>query len=131
RNELRHEPNHLIDLMSTCVELAGADYPETINGRDITPKEGRSLVAGFEGDRAEERVLMFEHFGKAAIRKGDWKLVRVGAKSPWELYNIKEDRSELNNLRAKYPVRVAELAKLWKQEADRTLIFPKPVRKKK
>lgn len=130
RNELRHEPNHLIDLMATCVELAGADYPETFNGKDIIPKEGRSLVAGFKADREEERVLMFEHFGKAAIRKGSWKLVRSGMRAPWELYNIDKDRSELNNLSKEQPELAAELAKLWESEAHRTLIFPKPGKRK-
>lgn len=126
RNELRHESNHLIDLMATCVDLAGADYPETYNGHNILPKEGRSLKAGFDRDRAQERVLMFEHFGKAAIRKGPWKLVRAGANAPWKLYNIENDRSELHDLSAEHTDLATKLEQLWEAEANRTLIFPKP-----
>jgi arylsulfatase A-like enzyme len=125
-NELRSEPGHLIDLMATCVELSGATYPEQFKGRDILPMEGRSLVGGFDGDRDEERVLMFEHFGKAAIRKGPWKLVRPGAKKAWELYDIETDRSEMHDLSGKYPEKAAELQQLWEAEARRTLILPKP-----
>ena len=78
RNELRHEPGHLIDFMPTFVELAGADYPGEFDGHSIPPMEGRSLVAGFSEDRPDEdRVLIWEHYLNAAIRKGRWKLVRL------------------------------------------------------
>lgn len=130
RNELRHEPGHLIDIMATCVELSGADYPKRLADHDILPMEGRSLVTGFDGDRSEERTLLFEHFGQAAIVKGPWKLVRTGETRPWELYAIDKDRTELNDLGKKNPEIVRELGELWHKEAERTYIYPKPVRKK-
>jgi hypothetical protein len=77
RNELRHEPGHLIDIMATCVELSGAEYPARFADHDILPMEGRSLAGGFAADRKEERTLLFEHFGRAAIRKGT---VEAGAR---------------------------------------------------
>lgn len=131
KNELRHEPGHLIDIMATCVELAGADYPKQFADHDILPMEGRSLVGGFIGDRKEERSLMFEHFGKAAIRKGSWKLVREGQNQPWELYQIDRDRTELNDLSMDHPEKVKELQELWESEAKRIFIYPKPKGKKR
>jgi arylsulfatase len=131
RNELRNEPGHLIDLMATCIELSGGQYPARFADHDILPMEGRSLVGGFAADRGEERTLLFEHYGRAAIRKGPWKLVRAGETRPWELYAIEEDRTELNDLSKTHPEKVRELSELWKKQAVRTYIYPKPEGKKK
>ncbi len=130
-NQLRHEPGHLIDIMATCVEISGAEYPARFADHDILPMEGRGLAGGFAADRKEERTLLFEHFGKAAIRKGPWKLVRAGETQPWELYAIEEDRTELNDLSEKNPEKLRELRELWEKEAKRTYIYPKPEGKKK
>ncbi|MGB0767956.1 MAG: arylsulfatase, partial [Phycisphaeraceae bacterium] len=69
-----------------------------------------------------------EHFGKAAIRDGQWKLVRAGANKPWELYDMHRDRSETNNLAEAMPDKVKALANRWQTEANRTLILPRPSR---
>ncbi|MFK7852329.1 MAG: arylsulfatase [Akkermansiaceae bacterium] len=131
KNEIRHRPGHLIDIMATCVELSGASYPKTFNGNDIQPLEGQSLMASFAKDEDPDRVLLFEHFGKAAIRKGDLKLVRLGYNKPWELYDIKKDRSELNDLTEEHPDKAKELAELWEESAQRTRIYPLPNARKK
>ncbi len=125
-NDLRHEVGHLIDLMPTFVEVAGAKYPATFADHAIQPMEGRSLVDGFDKDRAEERLLIWEHLGNAAVRKGDWKLVRLKQEIPWELYDMAKDRSEMNDLAGEQPDRVAALAALWEKHAHRTRIFPLP-----
>ncbi|MFU8893255.1 MAG: arylsulfatase [Luteolibacter sp.] len=130
RNELRHEPGHLIDIMATCISISGANYPTRFADHDIIPLEGRSLRDGFTADRQEERTLLFEHYGAAAIRKGPWKLVRAVDTRPWELYNIEKDRTELNDLSKEHPEKVRELSELWEQEAKRILIYPKPERKR-
>ncbi len=131
RNQLRQEPGHLIDIMATCVELSGAKYPARFADHEILPLEGRSLAGGFAADRKEERALLFEHYGRAAIRKGPWKLVRAGETQPWELYAIEEDRGESTNLSQKNPEKARELRELWEKEAERTYIYPKPGSKKK
>jgi arylsulfatase len=133
RNELRHEPGHLIDLMATCVDVGRAAYPKESGGREIQPMEGRSLVPGFAGDRDAERVLIWEHYGNAAIRQGKWKLVKLQGKAAgaakgggWELYDIEKDRSELNNLAGVHLDKAVELAALWTRHAHRTKVFPRP-----
>eukprot|EP00752_Nemacystus_decipiens_P015009 g13365.t1 len=124
--ELRHRIGHLIDVMPTFLEVADAAYPKSFNGQTILPLEGESLVASFKQDEQPDRALMFEHFGKAAIREGRWKLVRGGADKPWELYDMANDRSEMNDLAQAMPEKVKELAENWEAEAERTLILPRP-----
>ncbi|MEO0476095.1 MAG: sulfatase-like hydrolase/transferase, partial [Planctomycetota bacterium] len=124
--ELRERIGHLIDVMPTFLEVAGADYPEAYNGQTLTPLEGASLVASFEKDEQLDRVILFEHYGRAAIRAGKWKLVRPGMNKPWELYDMEKDRSEVNNLADAMPDKAKELGGKWEAEAKRTLILPRP-----
>ncbi|HUT95927.1 MAG TPA: arylsulfatase [Thermoguttaceae bacterium] len=122
------QPGHVIDVMATCVELAGAPYPEQHQGRRIVPLEGKSLVPIFRGGhRAGHNALFFEHFGAKAVRCGEWKLVAQPG-GPWELYHVAADASETVNLADKHPERVQELAAMWESWAHRTSVFPQPER---
>lgn len=122
-DSLCHVPAQLPDIMATCVELAGAKYPETFNGTPILPHEGHSLTSLFNGKAFPRETLFWEHEGNCAVRKGKWKLVR---KYPgeWELYNIVEDRTELNDLSAKHTDVVQELSSLYQNWAERCSIQP-------
>lgn len=124
RGKLEQQPGHLIDLMATCVDLAGARYPGEFSGEKITPMQGVSLRPAFEGrtlPRAEP--LCWEHEGNRAIRVGDWKLV-MKHNAPWELYNIETDRTEQKNLAAEQPDRVRAMEAQWKTWADRVGVEP-------
>ncbi len=95
---ITHTPAHIIDIMATCLEISGAAYPAEYNDKPITSLAGESLLPVFYGQPWQrERPLFWEHEGNRAVRANEWKLVR---KYPgtWELYNIVEDRTELNNL---------------------------------
>jgi len=114
------KPAHIIDLMATCLDLAGATYPKVYHGNSITPTEGISLVPVFKGQTWKgHNELFFEHEGNRAVRQGDWKLVSQRPENKWELYNISIDRSELNDLSVKYPQKVAELEALYNKWAAR------------
>jgi arylsulfatase len=120
--ELRHQPGHLVDIMATCVEISDAKYP----GAPILPMEGRSLVPAFDNQPIQRDALYWEHEGNAAIRVGDWKLVRLGRNGAWELYNLKTDRTEQRDLAGVEPDRVQELAAKWEDWAERALVKPYP-----
>jgi arylsulfatase len=135
KNELRDQPGHLIDIMATCVDVAGADYPKEYKGKEIIPMEGRSLVPAFTDQAIERDALFWEHEGNRAIRVGKWKLVaRAWTDSKfgrddlnkWELYDLEDDRTETKNLINKYPDRVKEMAALWESEAKRLGVLPWP-----
>lgn len=131
KGELRHEPGHVIDIMATLVDVAGATYPLKIEGRSVLPMEGKSLVPAFVNRPIERDALYWEHEGNAAIRVGDWKLVRLHEDGVWELYNLKADRSEQHNLAMKFPERVKELAAKWEAWAKRANVVPVPPKKRK
>jgi arylsulfatase len=124
--QLRTQPGHLIDIMATCVDVAGAAYPKEFKGQAIQPMEGRSLVPAFDSKPIQRDALFWEHEGNAAIRVGDWKLVRLGRSGPWELYDLKADRTEQRDLAAAQPERVKELAAKWDAWAARAQVKPYP-----
>lgn len=122
RGELRHQPAHLIDLMPTFVEVSGSGYFTELNGRQIQPMEGESLVRSFDSTEIKPRTLYWEHEGNRAIRDGDWKLVGSRNK-PWELYHIANDRTELQNLIEEQPDRAKSLQAKWDAWADRVNVL--------
>lgn len=105
-----HQVGHVIDVLPTCLEAAGAIYPADHKGKPIAPADGISLVNAFKGERCERpQPLFWEHEGNRAVRSGKWKLVARHLR-PWELYDLEADRTELNNLAAQNPDRVNALA---------------------
>ena len=117
------EPTHLIDLMATCVDLSGAQYPATYKGNKIIPMEGESLRPIFEGRPFKrENALYFEHMGNRAVRQGKWKLVSAGRRGKWELYNMETDRTELNDLANKMPEKVKAVSALYDAWSERCFV---------
>ena len=127
------EIGHVMDIMATCIDMAGATYPTKYKGNDIIPLEGKSLVPIFKtGHREGHDYLGFEHYNERAFLSYDgWKLVRPGENAKWELYNLNEDRSEMHNLAAQYPEKVAEMTKAYEAWAKRCMVEPYPGQKKK
>ncbi|WP_039961526.1 arylsulfatase [Rhodopirellula europaea] len=125
-------PTHVIDLMATCVDLAKAEYPTRFNGNEIHPLEGQSLQPLLTGTgEFAERALYWEHEGNAAVRAGNRKLVRQGARGEWELFDLGTDRTEQANLATANPDEVSDLQKQWRQWAKSHQVLPKPTKKKK
>lgn len=124
RGRLEKQPGHIIDLMPTIVELTGARYPTEFNGHRIKPTEGISLTAAFTGRPVTRpNPLFWEHESNRAVRAGRWKLVAQEDR-PWELYDMDRDRAEMNDLAARHPERVRELAAAWDAWAARCDVLP-------
>jgi arylsulfatase len=124
RGKLEKQPGHVIDIMATCLDLAGATYPKEFDGQPIQPIEGVSLRPAFNGKSLRrQQPIFWEHEGNRAVRDGKWKLV-AKENQPWELYDIEADRTELNNLATKYPKRTQELAAKWDVWAVRANVLP-------
>lgn len=124
KNSITDQPGHLIDIMATCVDVAGAAYPAEYKGEKITPLEGQSLLPVFEGKkRRGHEAIYWEHEGNQAIRMENWKLVKRHG-TDWELYDMDADRPEGNNLAAAQPARVAAMAAKWDAWAKRANVLP-------
>lgn len=128
RGELRRDPVHLIDVVPTLLELTGASKPTTLKGHDVPPAPGRSLVPAFARDGAVRHdYLWWLHDHHRALRAGDWKIVAL-AKGEWELYDLSRDRGEANDLAARHPEKVRDLAAKWTRhfEASQALALTDP-----
>lgn len=122
---MSHTVCHLIDVLPTCLDAAGVEYPTEYEGRTITPVEGESLLPLFRGDLewARDREVFWEHEGNRAVRQGQWKLVSQFP-DRWELYDMTRDRTELHDLSAAQPEKTRELREKYDAWAARVGVVP-------
>lgn len=125
---ITHQPAHIMDIYATCLDLAGATYPDNFNGQTTRPLASRSMLPQLQGAAADPaRPIFLEHEGNQALRLGAWKLVR-SHKQPWELYNLNEDPSELTNLIDQEPERAAQLTALYQEWMQANGVQPWPLK---
>lgn len=145
-NTITHSMGRVTDLMPTFLDIAGADYPQYYKGYEIQPMEGESLVPVLKGASSWSHAPMhWEHEGNRAVRDGRWKLVsyysageseynssskeepRAGSWNvgdgprlgPWELYNLENDRTELQNVIDEHPDIARQLIDSYQRWSDR------------
>ena len=117
RGQICRQPAHLVDIVPTCLDLAGVEW-----GGEGLP--GMSLLPAIGGGGVEERTLFFEHQGSCALISGQWKLVRPDRHSPWELIDLDTDPFETRDLSQEYPANAAELERMWNEWAHRCNVLP-------
>lgn len=116
RGEFRRSPAHLVDIVPTVLELAGVHAPSQWGGERRPELPGRSLRPDFTSDQEFPRdFLYFHHSGNRALRVGDWKIVSAGQAAPWELYDLRTDRTECHDLAASDPTRLTDLRERWER----------------
>ncbi|POY12135.1 arylsulfatase, partial [Mycobacterium kansasii] len=145
---IRDQFTHCIDITPTVLEAVGLPEPTSVDGIDQEPMDGTSFLHTFDDAAADERhrVQYFEMFGSRAIyQDGWWACTRLdkapwdfspqtlqrfapGSYDPdndvWELYYLPDDFSQARNVAAQHPDKVAELTRLWWQEAERNRVLP-------
>jgi len=113
KKELRNTPAHVIDLVPTLLELAGIDKKGS--------RPGKSLLPVFQNDpETFHDALWWCHEGHRAILKEHFKAVS-SEDEPWELYDLKNDRSETRDLAQRHPVLLAQLVQIWEERAGQYL----------
>jgi len=134
----RTQFSHVIDIAPTVLEAATLPEPKSVNGTPQTPIEGKSLLYTFNDAKAKERhtTQYFEMFGNRAIYHDGW-LARTLHRAPWDtrkqkplqsdvwdLYNVHEDFSLVNNLAAAQPEKLKILQALFMTEAEKYHVLP-------
>ena len=135
---IRSQFGHVIDIAPTILEAAGLPEPKTVNGTPQTPIEGVSLVYSFDDKDAEERhkTQYFEIFGNRAIYHDGW-LARTLHRAPWDtlkqtplesdtwdLYNVRDDFSLVENLAEQNPQKLEDMKALFMSEAEKYHVLP-------
>ncbi len=112
---------HIIDVLPTCLEMAGAAPLSEINGKPTLPLEGRDLLPVLRGgERPTSEPLYWEWAGNCAIREGKWKLVwdTLNPEKRWQLFDLEADRTELTDVAAQQTDQVAKLTADYLRWAD-------------
>jgi arylsulfatase len=135
RGSIVNDPAHLIDVMPTFVDAAGAEYPQSAGENAIQPMEGVSLVPAFSGTAVQRKAAIgFEHHGNLALRDGKWKIVsayRRDKPTEWYLYDMDADRTEQTDLAESHPDKLREMIDKWQAWADRVGVQKWPFKNKK
>ncbi|MBS1110974.1 MAG: sulfatase, partial [Anaeromyxobacteraceae bacterium] len=143
RGGVRHQFHHVIDVVPTILEAAGIRAPATVDGIPQSPIEGVSMAYTFDARTAaapsRHRTQYFEMMGDHAIYHDGWiastKVMRppwviaggVGVdptKFPWELYDLRNDWTQSEDLAARNPRKVKELEELFWREAKKYGVMP-------
>lgn len=145
---IRNQYSHVTDILPTTLAIAGIKAPEYIKEVKQDKIQGSSFYASLNDPKAESlhKVQYYYIFGNRAIYKDGWKAAAAHlpdsfalksslAKNEtpkatnfetdvWELYNLNEDFNERNNLAKKYPEKLAELKKLFDEQAKENNLYP-------
>ncbi|MFT5322515.1 MAG: arylsulfatase A-like enzyme [Planctomycetaceae bacterium] len=118
-----HKPVVSLDVFGTAAAVAEAPIPKNrpIDGVNLLP------FLTTASDESPHNELFWRVGTKAAIRSGDWKLLRNPSRrqknAEWELYNLQDDIGETSNLAAEQPARVKRLTAAW-ERLDAQMIEP-------
>lgn len=122
----------VMDLAPTILEMAGVSHPApTYQGREVVSMRGKTMFPFVKGDKPsiheKDFIQGWETCGRAAVRKGDWKIVFIPKpKGPerWQLYNLEKDKGEVHDLAEQHPEKLKEMLKLWDQYVLETGVIP-------
>jgi arylsulfatase len=129
-NGFADDYGHVIDLMTTCVDISEATYPVIYRENKIIPMQGMSLTPVFVGKKINRGAIFWEHEGNIAMRAGKWKIVtktkmntEFDEKSV-KLYDMENDPTEMNDLSKSYPDTINKLYAAWNEWAQNIAVFP-------
>jgi arylsulfatase len=121
---------HVRDIMPTILDIADVSHTGEFEGRSVRPMQGQSVLDFLAGEAdttypgADQ--VGYELFGLKAFFVGDWKILRMPrpfASGEWELYDLKKDPGETNDLSREHPEKVQEMIALWERyRKDNTVL---------
>ena len=141
---IRRQFHHVIDIVPTILDTAGIAAPDTINGIKQRAMDGVSMTYTFDPARANapsaRTTQYFEMLGNRAIYHDGWVACTTPATLPWELstktppdvisgynwelYNVKDDPTQSNDLATKMPEKLKQMQDLFYAEAAKHDVLP-------
>ena len=141
---IRQQFVHVIDVVPTILEAAGIRAPEYVDGIKQAPIEGTSFAYTFDATAgmapSRHRTQYFEMMGQYALYHDGWFLSTKVNRAPWEafgpantdplnnqvfeLFDLNTDFNQTTNVAAKYPEKVAEMRRMFVEEARKYQVFP-------
>lgn len=140
--QIRSQFVHITDIVPTILEATTLPAPKSINGFEQMPMNGTSFLYSFDNANAPERhtTQYFEIIANRAIYKDGWMANTTPVTGPWsnklaekpetvldykwELYNLQDDFTQSKDLAAQNPQKLAELQKVFMDEAAKNQVFP-------
>jgi arylsulfatase A len=111
------------DVLPTCTELAGGQTPTGIDGISFLP-----TLIGQLARQKQHPYLYWEWYDKQAVRKSDWKAVRLNVAqnpdAPMELYDLSVDIGEAHDVAASHPAIVEEMREIMDAAHTESQVFP-------
>ena len=139
---IRNQFHHMIDIVPTILEAAGIRQPEVVDGIKQSPIEGVSMMYTFDQKNANapstRKTQYFEMMADRAIYNDGWiastKVIRAPwdnyppklkpTEYPWELYDLRNDWTQSEDVAAKYPAKLKEMQALFWKEAKKYQVLP-------
>lgn len=121
---INHQLFTVRDIAPTIQEIVGVEYPtKEYKGRNLLPQTGASFAkilaaSPTKGIHPKEEIFGWELFKRKAVQKDSWKILWIEpdfGKGKWELYHLKEDPTERNDLSNTHPEKLTELISAWEQ----------------
>jgi arylsulfatase len=139
----RSQFHHVNDILPTIYDILDIPAPQIVDGHYQDPIDGISMTYTFEETTVptEKKVQYFENFGSRGVYFDGWFACTFGPRTPWlaslkgidkwnpdndvwELYNLKEDFNQSNNLAKKHPEMLAKMKEVFAIEAAKNNVFP-------
>jgi arylsulfatase len=128
RGEVRDQYHHAVDIVPTLLDCLGVDEPDVVRGVTQIPIQGVSMRYSFDAATipTAKKTQFYSMLGTRGIWHDGWKAVTTHPalsgwdhyeQDTWELFHTETDRSELHDLAAEYPDKLAEMVGLWFYEA--------------
>ena len=141
--QVRSQFHHVNDITPTIYDLLKIPAPDMVNGFKQDPIDGISMAYTFNNAKApdQKKTQFFDVMGSRAIYHDGWIASTFGPRVPWltvtpglatwtpdkdvwELYNLKEDFSQANDLAKKQPKKLEEMKQLFMQESRKNKNLP-------
>ncbi len=129
---MRHQYVHITDLLPTVLDVLGVDAPAHRGGQPLKQPTGVSMLPILDDPDAPaaHHEQLYEVWGHRAYVQGDWEIAALHTPlapftdDEYELFNLADDPTEVHDLSAEHPEKVAELSAAWEQAAWDSQVFP-------